>query len=152
MAYPFSKSPALHTLVPGVVLCLLVTGAASALESAEHAAFGRAWLESLVLAILAGAVVRMVWSPGRRWFAGHCILRADGAGNRGRAAGRIGQRGDDRGGGPGDGGRHRADRGRRDCQQLYDWPRAAAQPAHGLAGGMRQFDLRQFRRLRQSRR
>ena len=56
--------------MPGVVLCVLVTVAASALESAERAAFGRAWLESLVLAILSGAVVRMVWSPGRRWLPG----------------------------------------------------------------------------------
>ena len=61
---------ALCTLVPGIVLCLVVTMAASVLESVERAAFGRAWLESLVLAILAGAAVRMLWSPGQRWLPG----------------------------------------------------------------------------------
>jgi len=60
----------LRKLAPGVVLCVAVTGIASALESVERAAFGRAWLESLVLAILAGAVVRMAWTPGQRWLPG----------------------------------------------------------------------------------
>ncbi len=65
-----APSRALRTLVPGIVLSLAVTMAAWALESVERAAFGRAWLESLVLAILAGAVLRMLWSPGQRWLPG----------------------------------------------------------------------------------
>ena len=40
------------------------------LERAEFAIFGRAWLESLVLAILMGTAVRSVWKPGAFWKAG----------------------------------------------------------------------------------
>lgn len=54
-------------LVPGLLLCLAVTGAAVALERLEAAAFGATWLEALVLAILVGTAVRTAWSPGRRW-------------------------------------------------------------------------------------
>jgi uncharacterized integral membrane protein (TIGR00698 family) len=61
------KMSALPRLLPGMAICLAVTLAAMALETIERATFGRAWLESLVLAILAGAVVRSLWSPGRRW-------------------------------------------------------------------------------------
>jgi uncharacterized membrane protein YadS len=32
--------------------------------------FGCIWFEALTLAILLGAVVRTLWSPGNRWFAG----------------------------------------------------------------------------------
>ena len=45
-------------LVPGLCLSAVVTGAAVVLERAETALFGRAWLESLVLAIVLGSVVR----------------------------------------------------------------------------------------------
>ncbi len=51
-------------LVPGLLLCLAVTGAAVALERLEAAAFGATWLEALVLAILVGTAVRTAWSPG----------------------------------------------------------------------------------------
>ncbi|WP_075794514.1 YeiH family protein [Massilia putida] len=47
-------------LVPGLVLGAAVTGAAVVLERGEIALFGRAWLESLVLAILLGSLVRTV--------------------------------------------------------------------------------------------
>lgn len=57
-------------LVPGLALCLAVTGAAFAVQSLEKFAFGRAWLEALVLAILIGTVVRSLWTPGSRWFPG----------------------------------------------------------------------------------
>ena len=57
-------------LLPGLLLCLAVTGAAMLLERVEEAAFGATWLEALVLAILVGTAVRTVWSPGTRWFAG----------------------------------------------------------------------------------
>jgi uncharacterized integral membrane protein (TIGR00698 family) len=60
----------LGSILPGLLLCLAVTGAAMALERAEAAAFGATWLEALVLAILVGTAVRTAWSPGRRWFAG----------------------------------------------------------------------------------
>ena len=73
MAHDHTMSPAAtawRNLLPGVALCLAVTLAAMALEAVERAAFGRAWLESLVLAILTGAVVRGLWSPDRRWIPG----------------------------------------------------------------------------------
>ena len=60
----------LPRVLPGLVLCLLVTGAALGLERLEAAAFGATWLEALVLAILVGTVVRTAWSPGARWLPG----------------------------------------------------------------------------------
>lgn len=45
-------------IIPGFLLCLAVTIAALALEWIEHGLFGRAWLESIVLSILLGAVLR----------------------------------------------------------------------------------------------
>lgn len=47
-------------LAPGIALSALVTGVALLLEHFETALFGRAWLESLVLAILLGSLVRTV--------------------------------------------------------------------------------------------
>lgn len=47
-------------LAPGILLSAAVTLAALLLERAETALFGRAWLESLVLAILLGSAVRTV--------------------------------------------------------------------------------------------
>ncbi|KGF78241.1 membrane protein [Massilia sp. JS1662] len=48
----------IFTLIPGIALSAAVTGAAVLLERGETALFGRAWLESLVLAILLGSLVR----------------------------------------------------------------------------------------------
>lgn len=61
---------ALAGLAPGLVLCLLVAGLAVLGGRLEALAFGRAWIEPLVLAILLGAAVRLVWTPGPRWTAG----------------------------------------------------------------------------------
>jgi uncharacterized integral membrane protein (TIGR00698 family) len=80
--FPFSGSPSSATgssivwarrlgrLLPGAGLCGLVTAAAKAAELVEHRLFGRAWLESLVLAILIGTAVRTFWTPGARWRCG----------------------------------------------------------------------------------
>ena len=57
-------------LLPGLALCAAVTAAAYALEAGEHALFGRAWLEALVLAILIGTLVRTLWTPHARWLPG----------------------------------------------------------------------------------
>jgi len=57
-------------ILPGLLLCLAVTGAALVLERIEAAAFGATWLEALVLAILVGTAVRTAWQPGARWKAG----------------------------------------------------------------------------------
>jgi len=57
-------------LAPGVILCVAVTGAAFALQQGEQMLFGRAWLEALVLAIVAGTTLRSLWTPDARWFPG----------------------------------------------------------------------------------
>jgi uncharacterized integral membrane protein (TIGR00698 family) len=57
-------------LAPGVALCAAVSGAAWLLQGVEQQVFGRAWLETLVLAILAGAALRAVWRPGAAWTPG----------------------------------------------------------------------------------
>jgi uncharacterized integral membrane protein (TIGR00698 family) len=56
----------LRVLLPGVVLCTVITIAALISEFFEKRLLGQAWLESLVLAILLGTAVRMFWSPGDR--------------------------------------------------------------------------------------
>ena len=65
-----SRSSANPGLLPGVGLCLAVTGAAYTLEAGERAVTGKAWLEALVLAILLGTAVRSLWTPGNRWHDG----------------------------------------------------------------------------------
>ena len=54
-------------LLPGVLLCLAITGAAILLARAEAKFGGSVWLEPLVLAILLGTLVRTAWEPGARW-------------------------------------------------------------------------------------
>jgi len=48
-------------LLPGLALSVVVALAAQALQAFEATLFGHIWLESLVLAILVGTVVRSVW-------------------------------------------------------------------------------------------
>lgn len=57
-------------LIPGLLLCLAVSGAAYLLESLERATLSKAWLEALVIAILLGTAIRTFWSPGQRWLQG----------------------------------------------------------------------------------
>lgn len=52
--------PKILASLPGLALCGAVTLAAQGLEQAEIQLFGRAWLESLVLAILLGSAIRTV--------------------------------------------------------------------------------------------
>ena len=54
-------------ILPGLLLCLAVSVVALLLQHAEVALFGRAWVEALVLAILAGTAVRSFWAPSERW-------------------------------------------------------------------------------------
>jgi uncharacterized integral membrane protein (TIGR00698 family) len=54
-------------VVPGLLLCCAVTLAAYTLEAVEYRVFGRAWLESLVLAILLGTAVRTLHRPHNRF-------------------------------------------------------------------------------------
>ncbi|MGZ9713067.1 YeiH family protein [Glaciimonas sp. GNP009] len=61
---------ATRNILPGLVLCGVVTAAAFALEAVEEHLFGRAWLESLVLAILIGSIVRTFYKLDERFEAG----------------------------------------------------------------------------------
>ena len=65
-ALPFGPK----SIAPGLLLCLAVTGAAYALQAGEISLLGKAWIEALVMAILAGALVRSLWTPGERWHQG----------------------------------------------------------------------------------
>ena len=56
--------------LPGLALCAAVTAAAFGLQTLEVHLFGRAWLETLVIAILLGTAVRTAWTPGKRFTAG----------------------------------------------------------------------------------
>ena len=60
----------LGRLLPGFLLCALISAAAYGLEHLETHLAGRAWLEALVLAILIGTLVRSVWTPSAPWRAG----------------------------------------------------------------------------------
>lgn len=57
-------------ILPGLLLCAVVTAVACGLAQAETALFGRAWLESLVLAILLGTALRTLTPLSARWDAG----------------------------------------------------------------------------------
>jgi len=57
----------IRQVVPGLALCVLVTLAGWELQLLEQRLFGKAWLESLVLAILVGTAVRTLWPMGERW-------------------------------------------------------------------------------------
>lgn len=67
---PISFGGRVVAVLPGVGLCLAVTGAAYALEAGERALAGKAWLEGLVLAILIGTIMRSLWAPDNRWHDG----------------------------------------------------------------------------------
>ncbi|WP_206239268.1 YeiH family protein [Novosphingobium terrae] len=71
----------LTRLLPGLGLCLAVSGAAYALQGVEERLLGRSWLEALVLAILLGTMLRSLWTPHSRWapgitFSGKFLLEA----------------------------------------------------------------------------
>ncbi|MGH7025613.1 MAG: YeiH family protein [Caulobacteraceae bacterium] len=53
----------IYAVAPGLALCCAAALASIVLQGLEQRLFGRAWLESLVLAILVGAAVRGFWTP-----------------------------------------------------------------------------------------
>jgi uncharacterized membrane protein YadS len=53
----------LYRLLPGVLLCVAITGVAIVLQVVEVRFVGQAYLEALVLAILIGVAVRTAWTP-----------------------------------------------------------------------------------------
>jgi pimeloyl-ACP methyl ester carboxylesterase len=54
-------------LVPGILLCIVLTIVAAVLEAIEVRLFHEPYLEALVLAIILGVVVRSFWTPGLFW-------------------------------------------------------------------------------------
>src|SRR3954469_23759881 len=57
-------------VVPGMMLCIFITAVAMVLQNWEEAAFGHAYIEALVIAILLGIAIRGFWQPGELWHAG----------------------------------------------------------------------------------
>jgi uncharacterized integral membrane protein (TIGR00698 family) len=57
-------------LVPGVALSAVIGVAAWGIQVAEEAVAGQAIIESLVIAILLGMLVRTLWKPGPMWAPG----------------------------------------------------------------------------------
>lgn len=67
MPLPFAKP---DRLLPGVALCAAVTALALCGQHLQVALFGRAWFDTVVLAILIGAAFRIAWTPSERMQAG----------------------------------------------------------------------------------
>lgn len=57
----------LTALIPGIVLCILLSIAATGLQWTEEALVGFPYIEALVIAILLGIAVRIFWTPGPTW-------------------------------------------------------------------------------------
>ena len=57
-------------VLPGLLLCVLVTIVAFLLQFTEVRLADGAYLEALVLAILLGVSIRTVWTPGEWWYPG----------------------------------------------------------------------------------
>ena len=57
-------------ILPGILLCAVLTVVSLAAQFVEQATFGHPYIEALVVAILLGMVIRSFWTPGTRWRAG----------------------------------------------------------------------------------
>ena len=62
--------PYFKHLLPGVLVCVAVTLAATLLQALEVHFAGQPYLEALVLAILLGVAIRTTWRPGPEWTPG----------------------------------------------------------------------------------
>jgi uncharacterized integral membrane protein (TIGR00698 family) len=60
----------LAALLPGILLCILVTLVSMAIQSGEERIFAHPYIEALVIAILLGMAIRSFWSPSERWKSG----------------------------------------------------------------------------------
>jgi uncharacterized integral membrane protein (TIGR00698 family) len=60
----------LQRYLPGILLCVAITLAATLLQAIEVKLVGQPYLEALVLAILIGVVIRTTWTPDLRWVPG----------------------------------------------------------------------------------
>jgi uncharacterized integral membrane protein (TIGR00698 family) len=61
---------AITSLLPGAVLCTLVTFIAVALQALQESIVDHPYVEAIVIAILLGTVIRTIWEPGSLWRAG----------------------------------------------------------------------------------
>jgi uncharacterized integral membrane protein (TIGR00698 family) len=57
-------------LIPGILLCGLVTVISLGVQVVEERVFDHPYIEALVVAILLGMAVRTVWQPSERWRSG----------------------------------------------------------------------------------
>ncbi len=64
------RTGAVGSLLPGLALCLAVTGIALVLQGVEERLTGHPYVEALVIAILLGIALRTAWVPGERYRAG----------------------------------------------------------------------------------
>jgi uncharacterized integral membrane protein (TIGR00698 family) len=60
----------LQRYLPGLLLCVAITLAATLLQAIEVKLVGQPYLEALVLAILIGVAIRTTWTPGLSWVPG----------------------------------------------------------------------------------
>ena len=58
------------SLIPGTVVCALVTLVAVSIQTGEEAAIGHPYVEAIVIAILLGVAIRTVWEPGAHFRSG----------------------------------------------------------------------------------
>ncbi|WP_050425163.1 YeiH family protein [Bradyrhizobium tropiciagri] len=57
-------------LIPGILLCGVVTVISLGVQAAEERVFDHPYIEALVVAILLGMAVRTAWKPAERWRSG----------------------------------------------------------------------------------
>ena len=62
------------SLIPGIVLCGIITIISLSIQNAEEHVFEHPYVEALVIAILLGMAVRTAWQPPERW-RGHRVQR-----------------------------------------------------------------------------
>jgi uncharacterized integral membrane protein (TIGR00698 family) len=60
----------LWAIVPGILLCAVVTAVSLGAQFTEQAAFGHPYIEALVIAIVLGMLIRSFWTPGPLWRVG----------------------------------------------------------------------------------
>ena len=57
-------------LLPGIILCVLVTLVSMGIQVGEERIFAHPYIEALVIAILVGMAIRSFWNPSERWKTG----------------------------------------------------------------------------------
>jgi len=65
-----STATGVTAILPGLVVCLVITVVAMAAQAMEEHLFSHPYVEALVVAILLGIAVRTIWTPGARFRTG----------------------------------------------------------------------------------